>query len=429
MKFIYRIIIGLSALMLVFVSVWGIFFFRSMEEEINDETDDMLEEYSADIIMRWLSGVEIPSTDNGSNNTYYIRKVTPEYAMSVPQISYEDEMIFIASKDETEAARIRHQVFMDSEGAYFELVVAVPTFERADLKNAILKWMLMLYVVLLVGSVAITAIVVNYNFRPLKALLRWIENYVPGKPGPPVPCDTGITEFRTIARATQDAADRFERQYELQNQFIGNASHELQTPLAICTGRIEMLLDSEGLTEEQAEGLMDVSRTLSGMVRLNRTLLLMTKIDNGQFIDTSGVDICRLARDTAASFSEIYEAEGITASVHESGPLVVDMNEQLSTVLVSNLVKNAFVHSGTGADVQIEVGQGVFSVSNPGESALDSERIFDRFWHGSGKKEGSTGLGLSLVKAICDRYSFGLEYSFNGRHVFTVRMPVDGNRR
>ena len=79
MKFIYRIIIWLSGLMLVFMTLWGVFFSRAMEEEINDETDDMLEAYSADIIMKWLSGVNIPSIDNGSNNTYYIRKVTPEY--------------------------------------------------------------------------------------------------------------------------------------------------------------------------------------------------------------------------------------------------------------------------------------------------------------------------------------------------------------
>ena len=73
MKFIYKIILWLSGLMLVFLTAWGIFFFRAMEAEINDETDDMLENYSADIIMKWLSGVEIPSIDNGSNNTYSIR--------------------------------------------------------------------------------------------------------------------------------------------------------------------------------------------------------------------------------------------------------------------------------------------------------------------------------------------------------------------
>ena len=142
----------------MFLTAWGIFFFRAMEAEINDETDDMLENYSADIIMKWLSGVEIPSIDNGSNNTYYIRKVSPEYAALVPSISYENAMIFIASKDEDEAARIRHHIFMDGDDSYYELTVAVPTFERRDLITAILRWMVFLYFILLVACIGITAV-------------------------------------------------------------------------------------------------------------------------------------------------------------------------------------------------------------------------------------------------------------------------------
>lgn len=421
MKFIYRIIIWLSGLMLVFMTLWGVFFSRAMEEEINDETDDMLEAYSADIIMKWLSGVNIPSIDNGSNNTYYIRKVTPEYAASVPSITYENAMIYIASKDETEAARIRHHVFMDTDESYYELTVAVPTFERQDLINAILRWMVFLYFILLVACIVITVFVVNYNFRPVKALLKWINTYTPGKKSPPVPCDTTITEFRTLARATQHAADRFERQYELQNQFIGNASHELQTPLAVCSGRIEMLLDSENLTGSQAEELVKISRTLQGMSKLNRTLLLMTKIDNGQFIDKVNVDICASVRESVQTLMEIYGHKGVDAEVRAEGRLDVLMNEQLSSILVSNLLKNAFMHSAPGTTVRVSVEDGVLTVSNAGEIPLDGERIFERFYQGSAKKEGSTGLGLALVKSICDRYSFRLSYAYSeGRHRFTV---------
>ena len=166
MKFIYRIILWLSALMLVFMTLWGIFFFRALEAEIIDETDDMLESYSADIIMKWLSGVEIPSIDNGSNNTYYIHKVSPDYAASVPQIRYENSMIFIAHKKETEAARIRHHIFMDDD-SFYELTVAVPSFERQDLISAILKWMVFLYFILLVACIGITVAVVEGRSRRL----------------------------------------------------------------------------------------------------------------------------------------------------------------------------------------------------------------------------------------------------------------------
>ena len=422
MKFIYRIILWLSALMLVFMTLWGVFFFRAMEEEIIDETDDMLESYSADIIMKWLSGVEIPSIDNGSNNTYYIHKVSPDYAASVPQIRYENAMIFIAHKKETEAARIRHHIFTDDD-SFYELTVAVPSFERQDLINAILKWMVFLYFILLVACIGITVAVVAYNFRPLKALLGWINSYVPGKKSAPVPCDTGIVEFRTIAQATQEAADRFERQYDLQNQFIGNASHELQTPLAVCTGRIEMMLDSDTLTQRQAEDLMEINRTLQRMVRLNRTLLLMTKIDNGQFIESSPVDIASLAKDSAEMCDEIYGHKDIHAEFSSgSASLTVSMNEQLASIMVTNLIKNAFIYGPPGSMVHISLSERRFVVSNDGDVPLDKDRIFERFYRGHENREGSSGLGLALVKSICDRYSFRLGYSYDGRHNFTVEF-------
>ena len=420
MKFIYKIILWLSGIMLVFLTAWGIFFFRAMEAEINDETDDMLENYSADIIMKWLSGVEIPSIDNGSNNTYYIRKVSPEYAASVPSISYENAMIFIASKDEDEAARIRHHIFMDGDDSYYELTVAVPTFERRDLITAILRWMVFLYFILLVACIGITAAVVNYNFRPLKSLLKWVQGYVPGKDNPPVPCNTDIEEFRILAQATQRTADRIEKQYDLQNQFIGNASHELQTPLAVCTGKIEMMLDSESLDSQQAGELMSIGRTLNRMIRLNKTLLLMTKIDNGQFIDTSEIDIVRLAGDSLDMLGDIYGYKDIRSVMNAPDHVLLEMNEQLASIMVSNLLKNAFVYAPSGSVVTVMLSDKCLEVSNDGDTPLDKDRIFDRFYQGPAKKEGSSGLGLALVKAICERYSFSLDYRYDGKHSFTV---------
>lgn len=421
MKFIYRITIGLSVLMFIFLTVWGIFFFRSMVAEVNDETDDMLEAYSADIILRWLSGMEIPSVDNGSNNTYYIKSVSEEQVAGLPRISYENSMIYIASKGETEAARIRHQIFMDGDNKYYKLTVAVPTFERQDLFSAILKWIVFLYIILLAGGIGITIVVVEYNFKPLRALLKWFDSYVPGKKNPPVPCDESIEEFRTLAVATQNAADRIEKQYELQNQFIGNASHELQTPLAVCSGKIEMMLDSdEELTAQQAEDLMQVHRKLQGMIRLNKTLLLMTKIDNGQFIDVSDIDLSAVMRDSVAMLDDIYSSKGVSSDVVMEDNVRIRMNEQLCSVLFTNLLKNAYMHSPSGAVVSVRLSAKLLVVSNDGDAPLDKLRIFDRFYQGGGRREGSSGLGLALVKSVCGRYSFGLDYEYDGRHNFTV---------
>ena len=422
MKFIYKIILWLSGLMLVFLTAWGIFFFRAMEAEINDETDDMLENYSADIIMKWLSGVEIPSIDNGSNNTYYIRKVSPEYAASVPSISYENAMIFIASKDEDEAARIRHHIFMDEDDSYYELTVAVPTFEKEDIQRSILWWIVALYIAMLLSVLFISVLVIGYNMRPLKAMLRWLDDYVPGKQMPPVPSGANVTEFRQLSETISHAAERFEVRYQEQKRFIGNASHELQTPLASCSNRIEMLLDSPDLTEAQARELVKVHRELQGLISLNRTLLLLTRIENGQFPETVTVDFSSVLKASEEMFSEIYAGRGVTVVSDVKAPFLFRMNEQLAAILVRTLLKNAFLHSPAGSEVSVRMDRRGFCVSNPGDAPLDSGRIFTRFYHSQSPAEGSTGLGLAIVSSICRNYGLSVEYRFEaGRHVFSIK--------
>ena len=118
---------------------------------------------------------------------------------------------------------------------------------------------------------------------PLYELLHWLDSYAPGREVAPVPNDTSITEFRRLNVAAQQAVDRSEELFERQKQFIGNASHELQTPLAVLGGRMEYLLDCADLDEETTGEIIQMRRTLDHIVRLNKTLLLLTKIDNGQF--------------------------------------------------------------------------------------------------------------------------------------------------
>ncbi len=231
---------------------------------------------------------------------------------------------------------------------------------------------------------------------------------------PPVPDDTNISEFRRLNEAAQRAADRSDELFDRQKQFIGNASHELQTPLAVLGNRLEWLLDRTELTEEQMGELFQMQRTLGGIERLNRTLLLLTKIDNGQFPESTEVDIAGLVREQVALCEEIYESRGIACSVNCAGPLAVRMNESLASVLVANLVKNAFIHTAAGGGIRIDIEDRTLSVANDGDASLDGERIFERFYQGS-KKEGSTGLGLGLPQRS------GTLLRTSGRISFRVR--------
>lgn len=423
MKLIYRIALRLSLVLLPLMALWALLFYATMVDEINDEADDALEAYSELIIVRMLAGRELPSLNSGSNNSYSITPVDRTYASEHPRIDYYDAEVYIPEREETEPARILTTIFQDNDGNHYELKVATPTFEKDDLLSAILYWVVLLYFLLLVTVLVLTVWVFHRSMRPLYALLHWLDDYTPGRSHRPVPDDTDITEFRRLNAAAQQAAERSEELFERQKQFIGNASHELQTPLAVLGNRLEWLLDHTEPSETQTGELLRMQRTLGHVVRLNKTLLLLTRIDNGQFPESADVDIAALIREQVSLYGEIYATRRIACRVDCPASFTVRMNESLASTLVANLLKNAYVHTPEGGGVEVSVSGRTLTVANSGEAPLDAAHIFDRFYQGT-KKEGSTGLGLALVSAVGRYYGLRVEYRFgDGRHRFSVTWP------
>ncbi len=423
MKLIYRIALRLSLVLLPLMALWGALFYFTMVDEINDEADDALEDYSELIVKRMLAGRELPKPNSGSNNSYSIVRIDAAEAAERPHIEYYDAEVYIPEKEETEPARVLTTIFQDDDGHYYELKVATPTFEKEDLLAAILYWVVFLYLLLLLTTISLTVWVFQRSMRPLYALLHWLDGYTPGRNAAPVPNDTRISEFRRLNAAAQQAADRSERLFEQQKQFVGNASHELQTPLAVLGNRLEWLLDNTQPSQTQMEELLKMQRTLRHIVRLNKTLLLLTKIDNGQFPESSEVDIAAIIGEQLSLYDEIYAARQIVCTVDCTGPFVVRMNESLAATLVTNLLKNAFVHTSAGGGVEVSLRGRTLTVANDGAAPLDAEHVFERFYQGS-RKEGSTGLGLALVSAVARYYGLRIDYRFeHGRHRFSVTWP------
>lgn len=423
MKLIYRILIRLSLALLIVLTVWTVFFYFTMIDEINDEVDDALEDYSETIIIRSLAGKELPSKNDGTNNSYSIRPITREEAGQYPAIEYYDADIYIKEKEETEPARVLRTIFADKDDNYFLLEVSTPSFEKEDLREAVANWILFLYIVLLVTLLTVSIWVFYRSLRPLYALLHWLDSYLPGKQHEPVPNDTHIPEFRRLNEAAAQAVERSEQLFKQQKQFIGNASHELQTPLAVCNNRIEWLLDNTELTEEQMEELFKTKHTLNYIVRLNKSLLFLSRIDNGQFTDSRPVEINSIVKRLLNDYKEIFSHYEAQISLEEQGRLTITMNETLAEALVSNLLKNAFIHNKEQGHVRVTIQTNSLTLANTGQTEpLDSEHIFERFYQGSKKKE-STGLGLAIAEAICRQYGLHISYRYqNKEHIFRLQF-------
>ena len=287
--------------------------------------------------------------------------------------------------------------------------------------NSIIAWIIILYVALLFVIILINVLIFYRNMKPLYNLLHWLDHYKLGEKNEPLRNETHITEFRKLNEAALRYARRSEELYEKQKEFIGNASHEIQTPLAICRNRLEMLLEEDGLTEYQMGELIKIHRTLENLTRLNRSLLLLCKIENGQFHDIRPVVWNQLFRQYMDDYREVYAYMHIQIDIDESGTFECLMSETLASTLLTNLLKNAFVHNIQNGFIRISISKKCFSIWNSGASApLDVHSVFNRFYH-SHTKEGSTGLGLSLVQAICRLYGLEARYRYeNNAHGFEI---------
>lgn len=421
MKLIHNIAVRLSVALLPVIGLWAMVFYFVIVDEINDEADDLLESYAEQLMVRKLSGKELPVTNIMTDGHYSISQVTESYADSQAGMEYYDSDFYISETDENETARFLKTIFRDREGRCFELIVATPTFEKNDLIGTILWWIMALYLILLLTVVVIALVVLLKSMRPLYKILDWLNAYTPGKAHSRLTIDTDIQEFRQLEKVTTEATDRSDNAFEKQKQFIGNASHELQTPLAVLGGRIDWMLDNDSLGEESVGELVKMKRELGHIVRLNKTLLLLTKIDNDQFPDQTDVNLSSMVLSQKELYEEIFSSKKISCSVQVPDELViVRMNETLASILVTNIIKNAFVHSPEGGTVALTLTENELVVANSGDSPLDQGRIFDRFYQGA-KKDGSTGLGLALAKTIADRNGLRLTYSYeNGMHLFRI---------
>ena len=420
MKLFHLILGRMSAALIVILTLWAGLFYLAVMEEVNDEVDDSLEDYSEALILRWLSGEELPARSNGSNNQYFLYEVSESYARMYPRISYHDEMVYITEKDEEEPARVLTTIFEAEGNRFMELVVYTPTIEKADLQRAILGWIVFLYVLLLLAVILLNVWVFRRNMHPLYRLLAWLDAYRLGRSNAPLENNTRIYEFRKLNEAVTLSAERSEKLYEQQKLFIGNASHEMQTPLAICRNRLEMLMEEGNLSEKQFEELIKTHETLERLTRLNRSLLLLCKIENRQFSDVKDICYNHLLEQYLEDYKEVYAYRGVSVEVITEGEFTVMMSESLASVLLTNLLKNAFVHVTEGGVIRILFTTEAMVVANSGEQPLDSERIFERFYQGH-KKEGSTGLGLALVESVCKSSGLDIRYEFTeGMHRFTV---------
>lgn len=411
----------LALLLFLLMAVWGVLFYYAIIDEVVDETDDTLENYGEILMESALHDPSILETEGSLMSFYKFTPISEEEGRHYRQVFY-DATVYIELEDEDEPVRVMCTAFRMPDGQYYELKLMISILERDDMVEAMLWYLGALFLLFLICTSIGIQLVLKGVFRPLHRLLDWLHCIQPGKEVPPLDNPTKIREFRQLSDAALDMGNRSYKAYEEQKQFIENASHELQTPLAIVRGKVELLAESEGMTEQQMEQLDEIYATLGRAVKLNKSLLLLSCIENGQYTEMEDVSVDEILDELLPDLMDIYEHKQVRLiRKREEQPFIIRCNHSLAQILVSNLVKNSLLHNREGGELQVLTTPTSLVIKNTGDVPLDGEKLFRRFYHGMDGKKDSTGLGLAIARSIALSSSLKLTYEWqDGMHTFRL---------
>ena len=239
-----------------------------------------------------------------------------------------------------------------------------------------------------------------------------------------LPNETNTKEFKELNKAFGDLIEKVNIAYYNQKQFVDNASHEMQTPLAIIRSKLELLINQPGLTESTAAQLGDITEANDKLSQMNRTLLLLAKIENNQFLNTESINFSNLLHKEVSLLKKHYDDDfpELIASITDDVTLVANLS--LLEILIHNLVINAVEHNIQGGSISINLSNSLLIIENTGlPLSQPAQTLFERFKKGSHKSR-TTGLGLALVKQICVLYNYNVMYTYaNGLHKIEVNFP------
>jgi two-component system, OmpR family, sensor kinase len=279
---------------------------------------------------------------------------------------------------------------------------------------------MLFFILLMAGFILLNRRISKRLWQPFYRSLAKIKSFNLDKQQTVTFEDTDIDEFSELNQSLGKLIAGNIAVYNQQKEFADNASHELQTPLAIIQSKLDLLLQTKLLTGEQYDLIEDANKALSRVTRINKNLLLLAKIENSQFMDKEIIDLSALLENTLVIFSNFSENKNLLLDTRITPGITIEGNKILVEILLNNLITNAIRYTLNDNTIQITLTDKSISIANPGTTSLQQEHLFKRFGTTSSEIPG-TGLGLSLVNQICSRYNWKTDYIFNKmQHIFSV---------
>ena len=323
---------------------------------------------------------------------------------------FADTLIYDSAEAELLPFRLLKGIVNDGSKNY-NLTIRTSHIETDDLIKSVLYPVLFLFILLMIGFFLINFWISKNLWKPFYKTLSQLNSYSIAES--PVKLDVvSIKEFAELNNTLTLMTEKMHKDFISQKQFIENASHEIQTPLAVIKSKIEILIQSPSVSERDMQIIQSVYNAANKLSSLNKALLLLSKIENNQFNEVEEINIKLFIEKTLEHFEDIILIKNIRLVKEYQSETTWKMNPALADILFSNLLQNAIRHNIMDGFISILLNRNSVQFFNSGADLTTStNELFHRFKKSEASAE-SIGLGLAIVKEICDKYKIDINYFY-----------------
>lgn len=403
-----------SALLLLLCTPLFYFFIKQL---FTHEMDKVLRAHKTD----FLAAQAYLKTEE---DLAFLQSMNKEFILIPTDVIIEHDSLYtISLYDSATAEIIPHRVFSTGVtilGRPYELMVRESMVSNLSLIAAIMSTQIIMLTLLLIGSVLINRKLSKKVWSPFYIILDRLKRYQIDRDSTLELPVSSTAEFRDLSAAITQLVNKNHEAFLSQKEFTENAAHELQTPLAIFRTKLELLAQTKELTLEQSELVGHLLDAMDRITRLNRDLVLLSKIENRQFLETEEIDIQSVINKSIEAYRRQAQEKKLLVKCNSTEPICIRANPVLLDVLINNMISNAIRHTTENGSVVVEINKNYLTISNSGAPLQHPEKIFQRFHRESRTTLGS-GLGLSIAKKVCDVSGYQIAYRYSSSmHHFTV---------
>ena len=394
----------LTATLIALVGSVG--FYTLIHRKIRLEVDEILVSQVEQVQRRMMHRplVQLVEGDDNPHIEPIRESIPPEFKDLIIQDSLDAHKL-------VEVRQFRTTVVVD--GQAYLVRMRLPYYEFNELARDLSIWIIIGFLVLMTLSVLVGLGFSTHLWRPFYSTIDQLSQFRLDQPASPSFPQTHIREFDLLSRSLSELTQKLNQQFSLQKQFAENASHELQTPLAIASAELDFLLQSHCLEEDDYLHLQRATDALSRLSQLNRSLLLLTQVENDQFASDKPVNLSELVKQSVLDFEPFFAHKLLITTINIQPDVQLLLNHQLAGVLITNLLKNTARHCPVGGHMVLSLTNSHLTIGNTGDPLpFDQSQLFNRFVKDPARSD-SLGLGLALVKQICDRYGMQLTYRYH----------------